>query len=113
MNAGEFTTTPGFTVAAGVFTATIAGMFLASINALGATSAAGQYGSVTITHNATAYVCQVHSGSNASDQFGGSFTKLLKIAVGDTISFQIRQVSGAVQTVSYTVDCNYVATPIA
>lgn len=117
MNAGEFSTNPGFSLSAGVFTCANAGLYNFEITALGATASAGQYGVIQITRvsgvTTTTYTTQIHSGSNAADVLGGTFSKLLKLATNDTVSFQIRQVSGANQVITYWIDCTYIGTPIA
>lgn len=113
MNAGEFTTNPGFTIASGVFTCTVPGMYWVSLVGTGTTVSATQYGFVQITHNTTTYTVQTAAGNNASAQLGGSIAKLLKLAVNDTISFQIRQVSGGTNSFTYFADAYYAGPVIA
>lgn len=113
MNTGEFATAKGFTVSAGVFTCTLAGLYLVAFSIDGTTANATQYGTLTIVHNAVSYNVQLAAGNNSSASLGGSMTKLLSVAVNDTVQFQARQVSGGTNLMTYYVDAARVGDQIA
>lgn len=113
MGTSEFAGNPGFTISSGVFTCTIPGTYVCTLSSNGTTAGVGQYGALMITHNATQYTIQMSAGNNSSGQLGGSMTKVLHLSSGDTVSFQVRQVSGGTNLMTYWVDAIYTAPLIA
>jgi hypothetical protein len=91
----------GFTESSGVFTASVAGLYLLEGSAEVAVAGAAFFANVRATLNGTTTVACLGptSPSNGTTFPAPAMSNLVQLAAGDTIRFQVKQETGASRTI--------------